>query len=220
MRDQDEIEFDEHGPHRPRPWRLILGVAIATLVAVMLVPSDPPATDPDTVAGSVAPNDTDTPPPSLLEPLALPDEPTAAGAASLASMAPAIETAPANDARALIAEHRASDSADFGTILEAARKAQADGADTDAYLLFFYAARGGDADAAFALAEQADPAQRRPDAGLFDEPDPLQAFKWYETARDAGHPLAATRLEELRRQVDARASAGDVEAQRLSLMWR
>jgi TPR repeat protein len=220
MRDQDEIEFDEHGPRRPRPWRLILVVALATLVAVMLVPSEPPAPDPETFAESDAANDSDTPPPSLLEPLALPNEPTAAGPAGVASMAPAIETSPGDGARALIAEHRASDSSDFDAILAAARQAQADGTDTDAYLLFFYAARGGNAEAAFALAEQADPAQRRPDAGLFDEPDLLQAYKWYESARDAGHPLAAMRLDDLRRQVDARASAGDAEAQRLTLMWR
>lgn len=220
MRDQEKIEFDHDGPRRGRPWRLMLIVALATFVAVMLVPTEPPAPDPEPLAGSDAANDNEPPPPSLLEPATLPDEPTAAGPASIASMAPAVEPIRRDDARSLIAAHRASDSDDFDGIVAAARRAQANGADTDAYLLYFYAARNGNADAAFALAEQADPAQRDPEAGLFDGPDLLQAYKWYESARDAGHPLAASRLDTLRQQVDARASAGDVEAQRLTLLWR
>jgi hypothetical protein len=235
MGEQNEIDFEEDGPRRSGPWRLILIVALATFVAVMLVPGETPEPDPEAVAESDGGHDSDTPAPSLLArpepagppappgssgPLNLPDEPTAAGPASVASMAPAIETTPGDGARELIAEHRASGSGDFAGIVAAARKTQADGADADAYLLFFYAARGGNADAAFALAQQADPAQRSPDGGLFDGPDLLQAFKWYESAQDAGHPTAATRLEALRRQVDAMASAGDLEAQRLTLMWR
>jgi TPR repeat protein len=232
MREQNEIDFDDDGPRRSGPWRLILIVALATFVAVMLVPGETPAPDPEAVAESGGGHDSDTPAPSLLARaeqsappdssalLNLPDEPTAAGPASVASMAPAIETSPGDGARALIAEHRASGSGDFAGIVAAARQAQADAADADAYLLFFYAARGGNADAAFALAQQADPAQRSADGGLFDGPDLLQAFKWYESAQDAGHPLAATRLDALRRQVDAMASAGDLEAQRLTLMWR
>jgi hypothetical protein len=235
MGEQNEIDFDEDGPRRSGPWRLILIVALATFVAVMLVPSETPAPDPEAVAESGGGHDSDTPAPSLLArpersepavspdppgPLALPDEPTGAGPASVASMVAAVEASPGDGARELIAEHRASGNGDFDGIVAAAGRAQADGADTDAYLLFFYAARSGNAEAAFALAQQADPTQRSPDGGLFDGPDLLQAFKWYESAQDAGHPLAATRLEALRRQVDAMASAGDIEAQRLSLMWR
>lgn len=89
----------------------------------------------------------------------------------------------------------------------------------DAQLLYFFAARGGHAPAAFTLASFYDPNHHSQDASLMDEPDAFQAYKWYRAADDAGDERAATRLDELRAWAEEAAAAGNAEAERLLLQW-
>lgn len=95
----------------------------------------------------------------------------------------------------------------------------AEGRSADAQLLYFFAARGGYAPAAFDLATFNDPNHAGTDAGPVATPDPFQAYRWYVTARDAGDERAAERLEELRAWAESASSAGNGEAERLLLQW-
>ena len=91
---------------------------------------------------------------------------------------------------------------------------------TDAYLLYFYAARQGDGPSAFALAEMNDPAYFKKGNELMEEPDPMQAYKWYSMAAASQVDQATERLSKLRAGVEAAAAAGDPSAQRLLLNWK
>ena len=90
----------------------------------------------------------------------------------------------------------------------------------DAYLLYFFAAREGHTPSAFVLGEMADPQYHSPGASLFDEPDPLQALKWYQMASRNGVREAEDHLQKLRQRIEAEARAGDPKAQQLMLGWR
>ena len=90
----------------------------------------------------------------------------------------------------------------------------------DAHLLYFFAARRGHAPAALVLAEIYDPVRFDKDRSLLGRPDPLQALKWYRVAANQGDGEAQARLKTLESWVDARARAGDAEAERLRLSWR
>ena len=94
------------------------------------------------------------------------------------------------------------------------------GDNTDAYLLYFYAARQGDGPSAFALAEMNDPAYFKKGNELLENPDPMQAYKWYSVAAASQVEQATERLSKLRSGVEAAASAGDPSAQRLLLNWK
>jgi TPR repeat protein len=89
----------------------------------------------------------------------------------------------------------------------------------DAQLLYFFAARGGYAPAAFDLATFNDPNHFQPESGLVTAPDPFQAYRWYTAARDAGDERAAGRLDELRAWAEAASRDGDRDAERLLLQW-
>ena len=102
---------------------------------------------------------------------------------------------------------------------EASQLVQA-GQVTDAYLLYFYAARQGDGPSAFALAEMNDPAYFNKGNELMEEPDPMQAYKWYSMAAASQVDQATERLSKLRAGVEAAAAAGDPSAQRLLLNWK
>jgi len=133
---------------------------------------------------------------------------------------PATSSAPAgHTARQLIAAQRSAGKPDPQAAYERARQLAKAGQSEDAYLLDFYAARLGHAEAAFALAEQADPAHWRA-GGTLQAPAPEQALKWYRAAADAGHPRATERLTALRRWAETAAKGGDPEAQRLMLAWQ
>ena len=97
---------------------------------------------------------------------------------------------------------------------------QQDGLATDAYLLYFYAARQGHGPSAFALAEMNDPAYFSGDSELMERPDPMQAYKWYNVAAASQVAQAGERLNKLRGSVEAAASSGDPAAQRLLLNWK
>lgn len=124
-----------------------------------------------------------------------------------------------DSARDIIDSLSASDDVDYAEAYARAEEFHADGRLADAQLLYFFAARGGHAPAAFALATFNDPNHYSAQASLMDEPDPFQAYRWYRTAREAGHDEADARLAELRTWAEAAAGDGDAEAERLLLQW-
>ena len=95
----------------------------------------------------------------------------------------------------------------------------AEGQLADAQLLYFFAARGGYGLAAFDLATVNDPNHHTSASSLVAAPDPFQAYRWYTAARDAGHPGASTRLEELHAWAESASLAGDDKAEQLLLQW-
>jgi len=136
------------------------------------------------------------------------------------SVAPAESAAERGDsAREIIADLRSRQNVDYAQAYERARQFQAEGQDADAQLLLFFAARGGHADAAFDLGALNDPNHHTADSGLAAEPDPFQAYRWYRSARDAGHESADERLTALRTWAEDAADTGDAEAERLLLQW-
>ena len=108
---------------------------------------------------------------------------------------------------------------DYAEAHAAAQEFQADGRQADAQLLYFFAARGGYAPAAFDLATANDPNHHTSASNLVAAPDPFQAYRWYTAARDAGHPGASTRLEELHAWAESASLAGDDKAEQLLLQW-
>ena len=55
---------------------------------------------------------------------------------------------------------------------------------------------------------------------LLDEPDPVQAHKWYSVAVEQNVAGAEEKLQALRGGMEAAAQAGDMSAQRLLLNWK
>jgi TPR repeat protein len=108
---------------------------------------------------------------------------------------------------------------DFAEAHARAQDYLAEGRSADAQLLYFYAARGGYAPAAFDLATFNDPNHAEMASGLVATPDPFQAYRWYTAARAAGDERALTRLEELRAWAESASSSGDGEAEQLLLQW-
>jgi TPR repeat protein len=70
------------------------------------------------------------------------------------------------------------------------------------------------------LAGLYDPVRFDKARSLLGRPDPLQALKWYRVAANQGDGEAQARLRSLESWVDAKARAGDAEAERLRLSWR
>ena len=201
-----ETELAETTPQKRKgPWPLILIIVALTLVAVWLVPSQ----ESDTPVAT-----TEAQPPSLLD-QAPPDS-----AQTEPEAAPVVDDRPGAKARALIAEMRARGEIDLEKIVEAAARAQAAGEFPDAYLLYFFAAREGRADAALALGRQADPATHAAGTGVFESPDMIQAHKWYQMAAQNGSQAGRDALAALREKIEGLAAAGDPEAQRISLIWQ
>ena len=123
-------------------------------------------------------------------------------------------------AREIIAQLEAdADGPDYAEAHARAQEYLADGRSADAQLLFFFAARGGHAPAAFDLATFNDPTRSGTTAGLVAAPDPFQAYRWYTAARDAGDERAAGRLDELRAWAESASRDGDADAERLLLQW-
>lgn len=124
-------------------------------------------------------------------------------------------------ARQIIAALRnGDDSHPLSEIDRQARAYQQQGRDTDAYLLWFYAARQGDGEAAFALASLHDPNHFEAGGSMLTEADATQAYKWYRVAERQSVPQAAERLQALRASLEAQAEAGDMSARRLLLNWQ
>lgn len=147
--------------------------------------------------------------------------PTTGPARPLETVEPAETEAERGDtAREIIETLSAGDGeVDYDEALSRARDFQADGRLADAQLLTFFAARGGHAPAAFALATSYDPNHYSETTSLMEEPDPFQAYRWYRVARDAGQVDAEERLANLRRWAEDAAEDGNAEAERLLLQW-
>jgi TPR repeat protein len=178
----------------------MVAIAVATALAVWLVPDD---REP-------------TPPP-------LPDLP--ATQMTDADLFRSVEGDPAailegGRARAFIASLRSEGSEpDPGTVFVEALRLQGEGYAVDAHLLFRFAARHGHGQAALVLGNQADPAYRDADIpdSLKDKPE--QAYKWYSIAAEKGIDEAAVQLQALRKRLELAASNGDERSQRLLLLW-
>lgn len=123
-------------------------------------------------------------------------------------------------AREIIAQLEADPNGpDYADAYARAQEYLAEGRSADAQLLYFFAARGGYAPAAFDLATFNDPNHAGTAADLVAAPDPFQAYRWYAAARDAGDERASGRLEELRTWAETASRAGDGDAERLLLQW-
>lgn len=178
---------------------LMVAVAVATLLAVWLVPGDKqPTSLPDLPMTTQV--DVDLPP--------LTDGSAAGERAG-------------DRARVFIADLRSGPTEpDPDTVFIEAERLQGEGYSVDAYLLYRFSARHGHGQAALLLGTQADPAFNTAANldSLNDEPE--QAYKWYSMAVEAGVEVAAARLQALRKRVEQSAVAGDERAQRLMFLWQ
>ena len=206
---------DSEPRRRSGPWKLIVIVALLTLIGVWLVPEDEPEVAPAVV------DRPDAAAPSLLSDASGPGLDVDPSVDLPATQAGAKTGPPGTRARALIAGVRAEgDSEDLGSLFAAAEEARLAGEKADAYMLYFYAARNGNSASALALGTQADPATRDPATSVFESADLTQAHKWYEMAAQGGDATARARLADLRARVEQLADSGDVQAQRIALMWQ
>ena len=127
---------------------------------------------------------------------------------------------PGGAARALIAEFKEKKGiADLQQIIKSAEKFKREAMLTDAYLLYFFAARQGDSAAALVLAKMNDPAYHSKQTSMMDQPDLVQAYKWYQQAARSGQAAAQKNLNDFRARME-QASAGNAEAKQLSLQWQ
>ncbi len=117
-------------------------------------------------------------------------------------------------AREVIADIMAAGKPDTKAAYEQAKAFAEAGQDTDAYLMYFFAARHGHGPSALHLATQADPNVHA------DTAEPFQALKWYQVAEKAGMKEASSKLKQLKTWVANAADQGDINAQRLLLQWQ
>lgn len=197
---EDEMSTAKAGKVPRRHKVLMAAVAVATLIAVWLVPDD------------------------NKQPTSLPELPvTPQSDVNLPPLADdSAAVARAGDrARAFIADLRSGPTEpDPDTVFVEAERLQGEGYSVDAYLLYRFAARHGHGQAALLLGTQADSTFHTAANldSLNDEPE--QAYKWYSMALEADIEEAATRLQALRKRVEQSAAAGDEHAQRLILLWQ
>ena len=124
-------------------------------------------------------------------------------------------------ARAFLYELRADGAQpDADVVFTEAERMQDAGNLEDAYLLYRFAARHGQEQAAMMLGTRADPAFHTGETSYLPEADPGQAYKWYSVAAAAGNDEAVQRLQDLHKRVQQDAAAGDEQARRLLLQWR
>jgi hypothetical protein len=198
MKEKTSTEKDGQIPRRYKT--IMVAIAIATLLAVWLVPDDRQPTPPP-LPELPTPQMTDA---DLFQPVEGDPEALREGFR----------------ARAFIASLRSdSTEPDPDTVFVEAMRLQGEGYAIDAYLLFRFAARHGHGQAALVLGNQADPAYRDADIpdSLKDQPE--QAYKWYSIAADEGIDEAAAQLQDLHKRMEQSASNGDERAQRLLLLW-
>jgi TPR repeat protein len=125
----------------------------------------------------------------------------------------------AEEAREFIADAGEKGPESYADAFTRAEEYRRQGQLADAQLLYFYAARGGNADAEFALAEMNDPNHHAAGKSLLAEPDAYQAFKWYSAALEHGSREAQQRLDALHEWATQAAERGDSEAERVLLQW-
>lgn len=217
--EQDSIDTGARSPqsHKSGAGKLIVVVAVLTLLAILLVPSQKEPESPDSTepakpepAGGA---------PSLLSPGTATPETQTGPPGEEARPAPEMASGPGAAARGLIRELRSSTPVDLERAYRAAQTFDREGRSDDAYLMYFFAAREGHGPSAMVLAREADPASFK-ENGLFEAPDELQANKWYDRAVQAGVPGAAEALARLRSAVEKKAQAGDQRARRIMLQWK
>ena len=190
-------------------------VAVITAIAIWLVPVDKQPSTPSLPSMLTAPESTET--------LALPPATESAESLTLPPPPGGIATIMngGDRARAFIYELQADGARpDADVVLAEAERMQADDNLEDAYLLYRFAARNGQAQAALTLGAQADPALHATAGGYLPEPNTAQAYKWYSMAAAAGNEEAAQRLQDLHNRVQQDAAAGDEQARRLLLQWQ
>jgi hypothetical protein len=209
--------------HRGRNWTpgrtraLMVLVAVITALAVWLVPVGERQAPPSLPALPSAPDDNSgsLPLPAVSvtsEELQLPPPP-GGGIASL--------TTGGDGARTFLYELRATGiEPDPDAVFAEAERMQGAGDLEDAYLLYRYAARHGQAQAALTLGTQADPASHAEANGFLPDADAGQAYKWYSVAAAADSEAAVQRLQDLHKRVQQDAVAGDEQARRLLLQWQ
>lgn len=130
-------------------------------------------------------------------------------------------TSAGDEARSLIRSLREGNkSLTLEELFSQASQFQKSAKPTDAYLLYFYAARQGHGESAFQLGSMNDPAHFTGESEFLEKPDPVQAQKWYSIAAASQVAGAEQRLQALRKQVEIAAKSGDPSAQRLLLNWR
>ena len=215
-------------------------VAVITAIAIWLVPDD------EKQSSLSLPPLPSAPDASVALPLPLPSETDPSGTLSLPSAPDTSETLPlpsatdtseplplppppggvatitngGDGARAFIYELRAGGAQpDTDVVFTEAERMQGEGNLEDAYLLYRFAARHGQAQAAMMLGTQADPAFHTAVTSYLPEPDPGQAYKWYSVAATAGNDEAVQRLRDPHKRVQQDAAAGDEQARRLLLQW-
>jgi TPR repeat protein len=136
-----------------------------------------------------------------------------------APLPPAAKEARPEAAREIISQQKETNETDFDQSYREALAFMDQGKMADAQLLLFYAARAGHGPSALVLAGLYDPVGFDPSTSLMDQPDPYQAFKWYNKALDAGEQQAAPRLDALRAWCETAAAEGDEQASQLLLQW-
>lgn len=234
-RENEEEERRGLTPGRTRA--LMLLVAVITAIAVWLVPVDE---EKSPLSLPVPPSAPDTPialplPPGTDAAGELPQQAPSETSAPLRSAATSSEALPlppppggvatitngGDAARAFIYELQAGGAQpDADVVFAEAERMQDAGDQEDAYLLYRFAARHGQEQAAMALGTSADPAFHTEVTSYLPEPDPGQAYKWYGMAAAAGNDEAEQRLQDLQLRVQQEAAAGDEQARRLLLQWR
>jgi len=195
---------------------LMVLVAVITGLAIWLVPVDKKQAPPSLPALPSGPDSSEAlplPSPSVTsEELPLPP-PSGGGIATI--------TTGGDGARTFLYELRAGgEDPDANVVFAEAERMQGEGNLEDAYLLYRYAARHGQAQAALTLGTQADPAFHAGASSFLPEADAGQAYKWYSVAAAADSETAAQRLQDLHKRVQQDALAGDEQARRLLLQWQ
>ena len=202
------------GAKTPLILAAILLLTVIGGVLYLSVDSVAPDGDPQTSSPTVASADSsresfvDTPPP-----------PRPAPAPPPISTLPKQER-PGAEARRIIAEIRSgARAADLDAVFREANGFRDSGQETDAHLLYFYAAKNGHPDAMFILGAAYDPLHFAAASNAMDEPIPDQAHKWYRLAAGAGVEAADARLDALRSWVARAAANGDRDARQLLERW-
>jgi hypothetical protein len=189
-----------------RLWLILSAVMAVTLVAVFMVPDGK-----EPVQDIPLPGVADSRPPAAVEKQDAPVEKS--------EPVPVTEQEPGEGqaARRFLAE---SPDLDAAAVFQRAQEFRREGRQADAWLLYFKAARDGHADAAMILAEQADPAFFDSAGSLLDEPDLVQAHKWYLQAQRNGSREASARLDKLMESLQKAAAGGDHQAELLLAKWK
>ena len=215
------MDLDEHShdPGRSRLWFSILAVVLITAVAIWLVPDE----------RQEAPEAIPVPQPKAGPPVSPPS--------SVQTNAPAEHRSDSEDqhpattsqpppqgpegsaARAFLAGFGTS-TPPPGELLARAEEFQRQGLLADAWLLRFKAARDGSAEAALILGRQADPAHFDPEGSVSDEPDLVQAWKWYSLAARQGSQEAEQAKQGILERLAAMAEQGDERAALLLQEWK